>query len=125
MAGDALGDEVGQWLNDNWSDDRPLFEWRGILADAGLGCPTWPTQWWGRGLSPARSAVVEAEFTQFGAVGAAPGQGVTLAGATILEHGSDDVKARFLRQAQTGEHRWCQLFSEPGSGSDLAAIPFN
>lgn len=66
MAGDALGDEVGQWLNDNWSDDRPLLEWRGILADAGLGCPTWPTQWWGRGLRPARAAVVEAEFTRRG-----------------------------------------------------------
>jgi alkylation response protein AidB-like acyl-CoA dehydrogenase len=122
MAGDALQDEVGQWLHDNWHDDRPLLEWRGILADAGWGCPTWPTQWWGRGLSPARAAIVEAEFTRFGAVGAAPGQGVTLAGATILEHGSDEVKARFLRQAQTGEHRWCQLFSEPGSGSDLAGL---
>jgi alkylation response protein AidB-like acyl-CoA dehydrogenase len=122
MAGDALSEEVGQWLLENWLDDRPLLEWRGMLADAGWGCPTWPTQWWGRGLSPGRAAVVEAEFARFGAVGAAPGQGVTLAGATILEHGSDDVKARFLRQAQTGEHRWCQLFSEPGSGSDLAGL---
>jgi alkylation response protein AidB-like acyl-CoA dehydrogenase len=122
MAGDALAEEVGQWLHDNWSDDRPLLDWRGMLADAGWGCPTWPTQWWGRGLSPGRAAVVEAEFSRFGAVGAAPGQGVTLAGATILEYGSDDVKARFLRQAQTGEHRWCQLFSEPGSGSDLAGL---
>jgi alkylation response protein AidB-like acyl-CoA dehydrogenase len=119
---DDLRAEVRSWLQDNWHDDRPLFEWRRVLADAGWGCPTWPTQWWGRGLSPALGAVVEEEIARFGAVGAAPGQGVTLAGATILEHGSDDVKARFLREAQTGEHRWCQLFSEPGSGSDLAGL---
>jgi alkylation response protein AidB-like acyl-CoA dehydrogenase len=119
---DELRADVRAWLHDNWNDDRPLLEWRGQLADAGWGCPTWPTQWWGQGLSAGRGAVVEEEIARFGAVGAAPGQGVTLAGATILEHGSDDVKARFLRQAQTGEHRWCQLFSEPGSGSDLAGL---
>jgi alkylation response protein AidB-like acyl-CoA dehydrogenase len=114
--------EVRAWLQENWHDSLPLFDWRGLLADAGWGCPTWPTQWWGRGLSPGLGGVVEEEIARFGAVGAAPGQGVTLAGATILQHGSDDVKARFLRQAQTGEHRWCQLFSEPGSGSDLAGL---
>jgi alkylation response protein AidB-like acyl-CoA dehydrogenase len=119
---DELRAEVRAWLHDNWHDERPLLEWRGLLADAGWGCSTWPTQWWGRGLSPGLGAVVDDEIARFGAVGAAPGQGVTLAGATILEHGSDDVKARFLRQAQTGEHRWCQLFSEPGSGSDLAGL---
>jgi alkylation response protein AidB-like acyl-CoA dehydrogenase len=119
---DELRDEVRAWLHDNWHDERPLLEWRGLLADAGWGCPTWPTRWWGRGLRPGLGAVVEEEIARFGAVGAAPGQGVTLAGATILEHGSDEVKARFLRQAQTGEHRWCQLFSEPGSGSDLAGL---
>jgi alkylation response protein AidB-like acyl-CoA dehydrogenase len=122
MSVDELRAEVADWLRDSWDDERPLLAWRGMLADAGWGCPTWPTQWWGRGLSPGRASIVEQEFSRFGAIGAAPGQGVTLAGATILEHGSDDVKARFLRQAQTGEHRWCQLFSEPGSGSDLAGL---
>jgi alkylation response protein AidB-like acyl-CoA dehydrogenase len=122
MSDDSVRQEVGQWLAATWEDERPLLEWRILLAEAGWGCPTWPTQWWGRGLSPGRAAVVEAEFQRAGAVGATPGQGVTLAGATILEHASDDVKARFLRQAQTGEHRWCQLFSEPGSGSDLAGL---
>jgi alkylation response protein AidB-like acyl-CoA dehydrogenase len=119
---DNLQHDVAEWLHAHWDDDRPLLEWRSLLAEAGWGCPTWPKQWWGRGFSPGVAAVVENEFARFGAVGAAPGQGVTLAGATILEHANDDVKARFLRQAQTGEHRWCQLFSEPGSGSDLAGL---
>ena len=91
----ALTAEVGEWLQANWDDDRPLLAWRLMLADAGWGCPTWPVEWWGRGLNPSAAAVVDAEFARFGAVGSCPGQGVTLAGATILEHGSDDVKSRF------------------------------
>ncbi len=118
----ALTAEVADWLHANWDGERPLLAWRLMLADAGWGCPTWPVDWWGRGLSPSEAAVVDAEFARVGAVGSCPGQGVVLAGATMLVHGSDDVKSRFLRQAQTGEHRWCQLFSEPGSGSDLAGL---
>ena len=122
MDASDLRAEVRAWLATNWDPERSLFDWRGILADAGWGCPSWPTAWWGRGLSATLASIVEAEISGFGAVGATPGQGVTLAGATIVQHGSDDVKARYLRRAQTGEDRWCQLFSEPGSGSDLAGL---
>ena len=62
------------------------------------------------------------EFHRAGAVGAATGVGMSLAAPTIHAHGSDDVKRRFLRPMATGEHKWCQLFSEPGSGSDLAGL---
>ncbi|MEZ5234928.1 MAG: acyl-CoA dehydrogenase family protein [Acidimicrobiales bacterium] len=55
-------------------------------------------------------------------VGVAAGVGMSLAAPTILTHGSDDVKSRFLRATLTGEYKWCQLFSEPGSGSDLAGL---
>ncbi|MFN0090825.1 MAG: acyl-CoA dehydrogenase family protein [Acidimicrobiales bacterium] len=124
MAGsnDAVRDEVRAWLADNWDGERPLREWREILADSGWGAPTWPTQFWGRGLTPAAASVVTEEFHKVGAVGAATGLSMNLVAPTILAHANDDVKARFLRGIITGEHKWCQLFSEPGSGSDLAGL---
>ena len=121
-AEDEVRAEVRAWLAEHWDEDLPLREWRALLAESGWGCPAWPVEWFGKGLSPGLAAVVEAEFSYIGAVGPAVGQAITLAAATILEHGSDDLKSRFLRPAMTGEHRWCQLFSEPGSGSDLAGL---
>ena len=64
--------------------------------------------------------VVEEEFERIGAVGVARMGIRTLAAATILAHGTDLHKEKFLRRILTGEDTWCQLFSEPGSGSDLA-----
>lgn len=119
---DSVRDAVRSWLDEHWDQERPLIEWRQMLADSGWGCPTWPEQWFGRGLSPALGAVVHAEFDRIGAVGVASGTAMSLAAPTILEHGSDDVKSRLLRPALTGQHRWCQLFSEPGNGSDLAGL---
>lgn len=119
---DALRDEVRGWLAEHWDQDASLTDWRGLLADSGWGCPTWPAQWCGKGLGRAEAAIVSEEFQKVGAVGPATGVGMVLAAATILEHGSDDIKSRFLRPIVTGEHTWCQLFSEPGSGSDLAGL---
>ena len=114
--------EVRAWLDEAWDPDLSLIEWRSRLADSGWGCPTWPTEWYGRGLPPVIAEVVAAELDRVGAVGTPAGSGVGLAAPTILEHGSDDLKARLLRPIVTGEHTWCQLFSEPGSGSDLAGL---
>jgi alkylation response protein AidB-like acyl-CoA dehydrogenase len=66
--------------------------------------------------------VVNEEFREVGAVGTGAGAGVSLAANTLLAHGSDELKATYLRPIVTGEHTWCQLFSEPGSGSDLAGL---
>ncbi|MDH4365071.1 MAG: acyl-CoA dehydrogenase family protein [Acidimicrobiia bacterium] len=118
----AIRREVRAWLDANWDPDRPLAEWRPLLADSGWGCPTWPVEWYGKGLSNTDAAVVTEEMRRAGAVGVAAGGGMSLAAATILAHGSDEVKAAHLRPIITGEHRWCQLFSEPGSGSDLAGL---
>ena len=115
-------DEVASWLADTWEPDRPLREWRELLADSGWGCPTWPKEWFGRGLSERDAGVVREEFARVGAVGTAGGSAMSLAAPTIVERGDDDVKSRLLRPAITGEQTWCQLFSEPGSGSDLAGL---
>ncbi|HYZ21404.1 MAG TPA: acyl-CoA dehydrogenase family protein [Rhodopila sp.] len=112
--------EVRAWLEANWSPDYGLVEWRNKLIDSGWGVPTWPKAWFGRELSPALVPVVDEEFARIGAVGVAKTGIRRLAAATLLAHGTDDQKQRFLRRSLTGEDTWCQLFSEPGSGSDLA-----
>jgi alkylation response protein AidB-like acyl-CoA dehydrogenase len=112
--------EVRAWLEANWSPDRGLVEWRNMLIDSGWGVPTWPKDWYGRELPMALVPVVEEEFNRIGAVGVAKTGIRRLAAATLLAHGSDMQKEKFLRRSLTGEDTWCQLFSEPGSGSDLA-----
>src|SRR4051794_6520495 len=115
-------DEVRQWLDEWWDPERPLAEWRAILTDSGWAAPSWPRGFYGRGLSGDRAAVVAEEFARVGAVGPAAGSGMGLAAPTMLAHASDELKTRLLRGILTGEDKWCQLFSEPGNGSDLAGL---
>jgi alkylation response protein AidB-like acyl-CoA dehydrogenase len=112
--------EVRAWLEANWNPELGLVEWRNRLIDSGWGVPTWPAQWLGRGLPQALEPVVEEEMKRIGAVGVAKAGIRRLAAATLLTHGTDAQKEKFLRRSLTGEDTWCQLFSEPGSGSDLA-----
>ncbi len=112
--------EVRTWLAAHWDPEMSLVAWRNKLADSGWGMPQWPEAWYGRGLPVGLTRVVEEEFAGVGAVGVAKSGVRLLAAATLLEHGSDLQKKKFLRRILTGEDAWCQLFSEPGSGSDLA-----
>ena len=108
------------WLEANWNPELGLVDWRKKLAASGWGVPHWPKQWYGRDLPVAFNAVVDEEFQKIGAVGVAKAGIRTLAAATILAHGTDLHKEKFLLRILTGEDTWCQLFSEPGSGSDMA-----
>jgi alkylation response protein AidB-like acyl-CoA dehydrogenase len=113
--------EVQAWLAENWSPDRPPQAWRRALVESGWAAPTWPRQWFGRGLAPEMRGVVAGEFGRAGAGGG--GQDVmNLYANVILAHGTDDQKRRFVRPLALGEHRGCLLYSEPGAGSDLAAV---
>ena len=112
--------EARAWLEENWNPDQGLVEWRNKLADSGWGAPHWPKEWHGRDLPVGMVPVVDEEFDRIGAVSVAKMGIRTLAAATILTHGTDMHKEKFLRRILTGEDTWCQLFSEPGSGSDLA-----
>jgi alkylation response protein AidB-like acyl-CoA dehydrogenase len=120
MTADAVRAEVRDWLQKNWDPNLGLVEWRNKLADSGWGAPHWPKAWHGRDLPAGLVPVVDEEFERAGAVGVAKMGIRTLAAATILAHGTDLHKEKFLRRILTGEDTWCQLFSEPGSGSDLA-----
>jgi alkylation response protein AidB-like acyl-CoA dehydrogenase len=107
-------------LEANWDPNLGLIEWRNKLADSGWGVPVWPEEWYGKGLAPGFGPIVEEEFQRLGAVTVARTGIRMLAAATLLEHGTQMHKEKFLRRILTGEDTWCQLFSEPGSGSDLA-----
>lgn len=118
----ALRAEVRSWLASNWDPDLTVGEWWERLADGHWAVPTWPESDFGRGLSRGDAAVVGAEIRAAGAIGPPGGLGVMLAGPTIVAHGDDDQKKRYLRPIVTGAEAWCQLFSEPGAGSDLAGL---
>ncbi len=119
---DAIRSEVGAWVRANWNPDLSLVDWRRQLVSAGWAAPSWPERWYGRGLPPWADEVVSAELLEAGAIGVPVGSAVTLAAPTLLAHGSDGLLERFLRPVLTGEETWCQLFSEPGAGSDLAGL---
>jgi len=122
ITADGIRSEVRPWLVENWDPDLPLVEWRKLLVASGWAVPSWPQRWHGRGLPAWSDDVVGDEIRAAGAAGLPLGSGAWLAGPTILEHGSDPLRERLLRPILTGEETWCQLFSEPGAGSDLAGL---
>jgi len=128
MSSGASGDpeeirgRLERWIDASWDPDLSLLQWRRRLLDAGWACPSWPPEWGGLGLSAASAETVTETLSDAGVPGAPESVGMHLAVPTLLEHASDDLKARFLRPSATGEIVWCQLFSEPGAGSDLAGL---
>lgn len=114
--------DVGMWLAQTWDPERPLDEWWVLLADSGWAVPSWPAQWHGRDLPSWADRIVTSAIKAVDAVGPPLGAGLSLAAPTILAHGSDELKQRVLYQTITGDITWCQLFSEPGAGSDLAGL---
>ncbi len=109
------------WFEANWDPDLELGAWWSLLADSGWGFPTWPSDRYGRGVSPHDAPLVTLARREVGALGPPAGIAANLAGPTILAHGTEEQKDRFLPGIVGGEI-WCQLFSEPGSGSDLASL---
>jgi alkylation response protein AidB-like acyl-CoA dehydrogenase len=92
------------------------------LGEAGYAMPTWPVEHGGLGLSADQAAVVQRCLDRYGAFQPSDFVGRTLAGPTLLQWGTEEQKRRFLPPLARSEERWCQLFSEPGAGSDLAGM---
>lgn len=102
------------------NDDQKA--WFNAMRDKGWFCPDWPTEYGGGGLDPAQQKVLEQELK---AINARPPQinlGIWMLGPVLLEYGTEAQKQRFLPPMARGEVRWCQGFSEPNAGSDLASI---
>jgi alkylation response protein AidB-like acyl-CoA dehydrogenase len=114
--------DVRAWLEQAWDPDLTVRAWWGRLGESGWGFPTWPRAWYGRGLASELARVVREELRRAGALGPPGGLGQALAAPTIIAHATDEQKGWWLRPLALGEEAWCQLFSEPGSGSDLASL---
>jgi alkylation response protein AidB-like acyl-CoA dehydrogenase len=133
---EAFRTEIRTWLTENlpagWFDDgfelsgdaRAAFnaEWPSKLYAGGWICATWPTEYGGKGLTTMQGVVLAEEFARAKAPLRADFFGDTLVGPTILQWGSEEQKREFLPKILRGEMRWCQGFSEPNSGSDLASL---
>jgi alkylation response protein AidB-like acyl-CoA dehydrogenase len=98
-----MSDDLERWVAAHWDPEMPLVRWRSLLADS---------PW----------AFAGPELAAAGVPGPPDGVGVSLVIPVLREHGSEDLKERFIRPTLTGEITWCQLFSEPGAGSDLAGL---
>jgi alkylation response protein AidB-like acyl-CoA dehydrogenase len=117
----AAREEALSWLTANWDPALSVRDWWARLAESGWGFPSWPAEWFGRGLSANAAAGVRSAYAAAGVLPPPTGLGQLLGGPMLLVHGSQEQKARFLPALARGEEMWCQFFSEPGSGSDLAS----
>lgn len=99
-----------------------LAAWKRRMADKGWGVPTWPAEYGGGGRSPAEARVLQQEMARIGAWNPIGGLGVMMFGPTLLEYGTEAQKSRHIPPIARGDLAWCQGFSEPGSGSDLASL---
>jgi alkylation response protein AidB-like acyl-CoA dehydrogenase len=96
--------------------------WQGKLAEGGLAGVTWPKEYGGQGLGPIEQVISNQELARAEVPGILDGIGVGMLGPTIIANGSDEQKSRYLGPMLHGDEVWCQLFSEPAAGSDLAAV---
>ena len=96
--------------------------WRKAMGAKGWGTPTWPKEYGGGGLSRKEAAVLAQEMASVGAWNPIGGMGILMFGPTLLEYGSEAQKLRHIPSICTADIRWCQGYSEPGAGSDLASL---
>src|SRR5579871_1943301 len=135
---EAFRAEVRQWLRDNlpWTygsglpprfDDLAdevafLRDWQAKLAGGGWVGVAWPVEYGGRGTGPAEHYLVQEELARARAPELLGRIGINLVGPTLLAHGTPEQKSRWLARILSAADLWCQLFSEPGAGSDLASL---
>jgi alkylation response protein AidB-like acyl-CoA dehydrogenase len=104
------------------SNDPAFLAWKTAMGAKGWGVPSWPREWGGGGLDRQQVRVLQQELAAAGAFNPIGGMGVMMFGPTLLEYGTDEQKRRFMPGIVNGTTRWCQGYSEPGAGSDLASL---
>lgn len=114
--------EANAWVADNWDPDLTVAEWWRLLADAGYSHPTLPEAAGGRGYGRRENTIVRQALADAGAMGPPTGLGMMLAAPTIAKHGTPEQIDEHVKPILDGTYAWCQLFSEPNAGSDLASL---
>jgi alkylation response protein AidB-like acyl-CoA dehydrogenase len=110
----------GSYEDSAYIDSRRA--WQRALAEAGLAAVTWPTEFGGRGLGPIEQVTVNQEISRVRVPGILDVIGIGMLGPCLIVHGTEEQKSRHLGPMLHGDEVWCQLFSEPNAGSDLAAV---
>jgi alkylation response protein AidB-like acyl-CoA dehydrogenase len=123
----AFRARVRKWFEDNLpkTELNTLEErkaWHRMLYDAGYVGMGWPKDYGGQDARPMEQAIVADEMARCNAPSTVNGLGISIVGPTIIYHGTHEQKARYLKKILTAEEIWCQLYSEPNSGSDLASL---
>ncbi|MGE0877678.1 MAG: acyl-CoA dehydrogenase family protein [Acidimicrobiia bacterium] len=114
--------EVKAWVAENWNLELTLREWWTRLAQSGWGFPMWPVEWFGKGFDADLAAVVHEELVEAGVIGPPHGIGQMMGAPLIIQYGTEEQKQRWVPKLASGEEAWCQFFSEPNAGSDLASV---
>ncbi|UTI62655.1 acyl-CoA dehydrogenase family protein [Paraconexibacter antarcticus] len=110
----------GLWTDGAWIEARRA--WQGRLADAGYAGVTWPAEYGGQGLGPIEQVIVDQELAAAGVPNILDYIGLGMLGPCIMTHGTEAQKQRYIAPMLHGDEIWCQMFSEPAAGSDLAAL---
>ncbi|HEY9234455.1 MULTISPECIES: acyl-CoA dehydrogenase family protein [Phenylobacterium] len=103
-------------------ESADALAWRKAMGAKGWGVPTWPAEYGGGGLTRQQARVLQEEMAKIGARNPIGGMGVMMFGPTLIEYGTEELKRQHLPGIINGDVRWCQGYSEPGSGSDLASL---
>lgn len=109
-------------LDGSQDETSDQVRWRQAMGTKGWGTPTWPRQYGGGGLSQAEVGILRSEMSRIGAWNPIGGMGVLMLGPTLLQYGTEEQKLRHIPGIARGEVRWCQGYSEPSAGSDLASL---
>jgi alkylation response protein AidB-like acyl-CoA dehydrogenase len=117
----AFRNDVRRWLGENLPAEAG-HEWSRKMYDAGFAGLTWPEEYGGRGASYSHQAIALEEFARAGAPNHVNVIALGMAGPTIMAHGTEEQKRRYLPKMLSAEEIWCQGFSEPEAGSDLSAV---
>ena len=117
---DDIRGEVRNWLDAQWDAQQPLGEWWSNLAESGWAFPDFPEKWFGKGLPSESRRIVRQELQRAGAFGPPHGIATMMVAPLLVEMGTDEQRQQWLPGIVNGSEIWCQLFSEPDAGSDLA-----